>query len=40
MEVLRFVFSGFWVFVGSLLLLGAVLEGIASILSAARGGRS
>lgn len=34
-EVLTFIFSGFWVFVGTLFLVSAVLGGIARIVQAA-----
>lgn len=34
MEILRFVFSGFWVFVGSVVLAGVLLEGTAEIINA------
>jgi uncharacterized membrane protein YccF (DUF307 family) len=37
MEVLHFIFSGFWVFVGVLVLTGCVLSGIAEIVAAFRG---
>ena len=37
LEVLQFIFSGFWVFVGSLMLVSVTLQGLAAIISAIRG---
>ena len=37
MSVLEFIFSGFWVFVGVLILAGTVFDGIAKIVKAFRG---
>lgn len=38
-EILQFIFSGFWIFIGSLLLIGAVLNGLANVILAIRGKR-
>lgn len=35
-EILQFIFSGFWIFIGSLLLIGAVLNGLANVILAIR----
>jgi hypothetical protein len=35
-EFIRFVFSGFWHFLGALVLFGAVFDGIAKIIRAVR----
>lgn len=32
MELLQFVFSSFWVFIGFILLIGVILEGLEGIL--------
>lgn len=32
MEIIDFIFRGFWTFVGSLMLISAILNGIASII--------
>jgi hypothetical protein len=32
MEILQFIFSGFWVFIGTLLLIGYGCSGIAEII--------
>lgn len=37
MEILAFIFSGFWIFIGTLFLIGVTLGGIASIVHAATG---
>ena len=37
MEVLGFIFSGFWIFVGTLCLAAVVLQGVADIVRAFRG---
>lgn len=34
MEVLSFIFSGFWVFIGTLLLISCTLGGVARIVAA------
>lgn len=39
LEVLNFVLGGFWTFVGTCLLISAVGQAIANIVSAARGGQ-
>jgi hypothetical protein len=36
MALLEFVFSGFWVFIGCLILLGGLCSGIAEIIRAMR----
>lgn len=35
-EILHFVFSSFWVFLGVMLLLGAMFNGVAKIIRALR----
>jgi hypothetical protein len=37
MELLKFVFAGFWHFLGTLILVAAVLNGAAEIIRALRG---
>lgn len=37
MAVIEFIFSNFWTFLGTLLLLGTLIEGVVSIISAIRG---
>lgn len=37
LEVLQFIFSGFWIWLGTVTLLGAFGSGVASILLAVRG---
>lgn len=36
MEVITFIFSSFWIFIGTACLLGIVLDGIANIVKAFR----
>jgi hypothetical protein len=36
LEILQFVFSGLWHFLGTLILIGAILNGIAGIVQAFR----
>jgi hypothetical protein len=36
MSILEFIFSGFWVFVGALILINAVFCGIAEVVKACR----
>jgi hypothetical protein len=37
MELLKFIFAGFWHFLGTLILVGVVLNGTAEIIRAIRG---
>jgi len=37
MQVLEFVFSGFWVFLGTLILATALTNGVAEIIRALKG---
>lgn len=37
MELLHFIFSSAWHFIGTLLLLSVALEGMASVIRAVRG---
>lgn len=37
LEVLQFIFSSFWIWVGTMFLLGTSLNGVAAIISAMRG---
>lgn len=37
MEILAFIFSGFWIFIGTLLLISCVLGGVAGIIRAMTG---
>jgi hypothetical protein len=36
MSILEFIFSGFWVFVGVMILISAVFSGIADVVKAFR----
>lgn len=36
MELIKFIFSSFWIFFGNLILVGVILEGIAEIIKAFR----
>lgn len=38
LEVLQFIFSGFWVWLGTMILVAAFVSVVASIILAARGG--
>ncbi len=37
LEILQFIFSDFWYFVGTVILLGMLLGGIANVILAMRG---
>ena len=37
MEVLQFMFSGFWTFVGCMMALGLIVRGIVALASIIRG---
>lgn len=34
MEIIKFIFSSFWVFIGAIIILDIILSGIAKIISA------
>lgn len=37
MEIIRFIFSSFWVFVGTVILIGTLFQGIAQVIRAIKG---
>jgi hypothetical protein len=37
MEIVRFIFSSFWVFVGTVILIGTLFQGIAQVIRAIKG---
>lgn len=37
MEIMRFIFSSFWIWLGTLMLAGSILGGLASVVKAVRG---
>ena len=37
MEIIRFIFSSFWAFVGTVILLGTLFQGIAQVIRAIKG---
>lgn len=37
MEIVKFIFSSFWTFLGSVIFIGVIFEGLAQVIKAIRG---
>lgn len=37
MEIVRFIFSSFWTFIGSVILIGLFFQGVAQVIRAIKG---